>query len=559
MPRGRSSHSGGSIHVSARVDRGVAIAASPHRIWLMDIPRASTMVGVCGLPDSLSRRRSLDGSKARGRVPGEALTMQAHSFDSAARVECLTSSLLAGLAEGQSASEDAHAHLAGCARCRLALTACLSTRSRRSSVFTDDENANRVSHLQRHALLPSGASLGRYVIDKLVGVGGMGSVYLARDQNLDRDVALKVLHRGEDDARRRSRVFREARALAKLSHPNVVAVYDADSAGNDVYLAMEFVDGQTLAEWLARGERSPRQVLDAFAQAGRGLSVAHAAGIAHRDFKPENVLVGREGRVRVTDFGLATLGISFDEEASATTEPARSTFRTTRNGTRGGTLAYMAPEQHAGGRADARSDQFSYCVALYEALYGSRPFGEPRAPKFVEAVLAGNVLPPSSSRIPRTAHAALLRGLRRNPSDRFASMEELMKALGMAPSKGVSAPASIAAIGFVAVVAGALAFGLTKEPQPAATATSLASSARVGAASIEPVTTDVSLLSNIAAIPPSESTRVSQPSAEPVTTNATRPLAATPSPATMRSARPPTPLPTSPRTTDKRDPLDRFD
>jgi tetratricopeptide (TPR) repeat protein/predicted Ser/Thr protein kinase len=266
----------------------------------------------------------------------------------------------------------------------------------------------------------------RYEITHELGIGGMGVVYAARDRELGRRVALKIL-RGDGGSTMEQRLRREAHALAQLAHPNVVAVHDVGAFGDRMFIAMEYVDGETLARWLAKPRR-PRDVLDAFLAAGRGLAAAHAAGIVHRDFKPENVLVGNDGRVRVVDFGLARTG---DEPAPpiATGSPGAATTPTqlTASGAVVGTPWYMAPEQYGGAVADARSDQFSFCVALFAALYGERPFAGDTLDELVANVRAGRMREPAGSeRVARRVRAAIRRGLAVDPSTRFATLEALL-------------------------------------------------------------------------------------------------------------------------------------
>ncbi|HTE50672.1 MAG TPA: serine/threonine-protein kinase [Kofleriaceae bacterium] len=236
-----------------------------------------------------------------------------------------------------------------------------------------------------------GTAIGRYVVLDSVGAGAMGVVYAAHDRDLDRRVALKLVR----DPRRssaRQRLLREAQALAQLSHPNVVAVFDVGTYRDQVFLAMEFVHGQTLRAWLAARPRTRDEVIEVYRRAGEGLAAAHAAGIVHRDFKPDNVLVDQRGRVRVADFGLAFIDRGEADERgdgegrggdatgeSSTTERDDDTVGSgkglTATGVVLGTPAYMSPEQrNAAAPVDARADQFSFCVALYEALCGQRPY-----------------------------------------------------------------------------------------------------------------------------------------------------------------------------------------
>ncbi|MCX4240847.1 serine/threonine-protein kinase [Paraliomyxa miuraensis] len=273
--------------------------------------------------------------------------------------------------------------------------------------------------------------IGRYEVLETLGMGGMGVVYAAWDESLGRRVALKLLpgkHVGS--TRERARLAREAQALAKLSHPNVVHVYEVGEHEHGVFVAMELVEGVSLREWQLRATRTPEELVEVYLQAGRGLAAAHRAGLVHRDFKPANVLVGNDGRVRVVDFGLAQ-GPGL---AAATTSGTGRTLSVppqspvTRTGALAGTPAYMAPEQIAGHEADARADQFSFCVALYEALAGCRPFG-------VGALRLASEpgVPPrptrGARRIPLLLDRALRRGLAIEPSRRFLDMDALLRAI----------------------------------------------------------------------------------------------------------------------------------
>ena len=280
--------------------------------------------------------------------------------------------------------------------------------------------------------LPAGTEVGRYVVARRLGAGGMGAVYVARDPELDRQVALKLLHprlRSSDAAQ--SRLRREARAMARLAHGNIVAVYDVGGFRDGLFLAMELIEGRTLRAWCAEPGRSWRDVLRAYLDAGRGLEAAHAAGIVHRDFKPENVLVATGGRVAVTDFGIARAAWD-DLEVDSATSLDDGDVRLTRTGALIGTPAYMAPEQLDGKRTDTRSDQYSFCVALWEGLYGQRPLGadERNVASLREAVSRGALPPPpSGTRVPAAVHRALVRGLAVAPTDRWPSMTALLRAL----------------------------------------------------------------------------------------------------------------------------------
>jgi len=290
--------------------------------------------------------------------------------------------------------------------------------------------------------LSPGQAVDRYIVVGLLGEGGMGSVYRAHDPELRREIALKVVRVGEGSGATprlaRSRLIQEAQALAQISHPNVIPVYDAGVAGDEVYVAMELVAGPTLRQWL-EGEPTPAEIEATFLAAGRGLAAAHDAGLIHRDFKPDNVMVGDDGRVRVLDFGLA--------EAIANLKPAAGRAQYV-----AGTPPYMAPEQFAAEAVDARADQFGFCVALYEAVYGEHPFPasdfEERAARVAEgpAFPGGRV---GSDRVRRV----LERGLRADPEERYESMEAALADLEPRQSRArwyaataVLATAAVAAI-----------------------------------------------------------------------------------------------------------------
>ncbi|MFZ6183707.1 protein kinase domain-containing protein [Nannocystis pusilla] len=281
--------------------------------------------------------------------------------------------------------------------------------------------------------------LGRLELLTRIGAGGMGEVYVAHDRELGRKVAVKLV-RPDVDAERSdasARIIREAQAMARLTHPNVVRIYDVGRVGARVYITMEFVEGSTLDVWLAARPREVRDVLHHFIQAGRGLEAAHRKGLVHRDFKPANVLVADDGRVLVADFGLAR-PLDADAAASAAdmTLPMRdaaecpdSTQRQeTTRGSVAGTPAYMSPEQLRGGPVDARSDIFSFCVALYEALAGRRPFTGHTAESLHAAIVAGTLAPPPRGAAGRVL-AVVGRGLAFDPARRFASMTELLATL----------------------------------------------------------------------------------------------------------------------------------
>ncbi len=281
-------------------------------------------------------------------------------------------------------------------------------------------------------------AIGRYVTLRFVGAGGMGQVFAAYDPVLDRKVAIKLLPAEfSGDLEQRTRLLREAQALAKLSHPNVVQVYEAGEHEGRVYIVMEFVEGQTLREWVSADDSrrpSAREILDKYIQAGRGLAAAHEAGLVHRDFKPANVLVDTEGCARVLDFGLVA-GIGESESESklglgSADHPLALDVELTTTGTMLGTPAYMAPEQFSGAANDARADQFGFCVALFEALTGARPFSGGTVTELMLHIREGVRDRSSSTRkLSRRVAKALDRGLSSAPDQRWNSMAELLDAL----------------------------------------------------------------------------------------------------------------------------------
>jgi serine/threonine protein kinase len=287
----------------------------------------------------------------------------------------------------------------------------------------------------------TGRMLGRYTLTDRLGAGAMGVVYRADDFGLGRQVALKLLHRPDDALT--DRLVREARSMAQVNHPNVVAVYDVGVADGTTYIAMELVHGTSLRVWQQQA-RSVGEIVEAYIAAGRGLAAAHAAGIVHRDFKPDNCLVGGDGRIRVTDFGLAAARPSAgppradsgaDPPAAATAGSGSGSgsgdLELTASGSVLGTPAYMAPEQFSGGNVDPRTDQFSFCVALYEALYGGRPFGGKTFDELGDNVCEGKVQPPPArSQVSGALRAIVVRGLRARPGDRFPTMDHLLAELG---------------------------------------------------------------------------------------------------------------------------------
>ncbi len=286
--------------------------------------------------------------------------------------------------------------------------------------------------------------IARFRITRRIGAGGMGRVYEAVDAELDRRVAIKLLaERDTDRGASRQRMLREARSLARVSHPNVVQIFDVGEHEGAIFLAMEYVDGQTLEAWQEQPRRW-RAVLDKYLQAGEGLAAVHANGLVHRDFKPANVLVDGNGRVKVADFGVAIL-----EASAATTlpdrpsdlEPSRSvTARLTETGAMLGTPAYMSPEQLRAGMVDARTDQFSFCFALYEAVFGRQPYSVEQRRDRDNRVELGHL------RAPGWLRGVLVRGLAPRPADRWPDMDELLRALRRGAHRGRTATLTGAAL-----------------------------------------------------------------------------------------------------------------
>jgi eukaryotic-like serine/threonine-protein kinase len=286
--------------------------------------------------------------------------------------------------------------------------------------------------------------VGRYVVLRRLGEGGMGVVYAAYDDSLDRKVAIKLLRGGSPNTRRRTevRLAREAKAMARLSHPNVATVYEVGRHIDEVFIAMELVAGQTLRDWLTRPHPNA-EIVRVLILAGRGLAAAHRAELVHRDFKPDNVMVAdaehgssRSHRVKVMDFGLAA-GI----EAATEDHPAATSITETRTdepltaqGRVVGTPAYMSPEQLRGKDVDARSDQFSFCVTAYEALYGRRPFSAETHDALVESMRKPAPDPVDARGVPRRISSVLRRGLQFDPDQRFADMDALLDALERDPA-----------------------------------------------------------------------------------------------------------------------------
>jgi serine/threonine protein kinase len=294
-------------------------------------------------------------------------------------------------------------------------------------------------------------SLGRYRIDTVLGSGGMGIVYRGFDPQLARPVAIKVVRRGGEDATSRQRLIREAQSLARLSHPNVCHVYDVGTHDDDeVWVAMELIDGVQLRQWGEEGH-SREELMTALGGAADGILAAHDVGLIHRDIKPENVLVTRDGRAIVTDFGLAR----HEDVVDVNAPTMASDPQLTATGAIAGTPAYLAPEQLLGDPLDARVDQFAWAVMAWELLTGTRPFPIVFAVR-VEAVRAG-VQP--SPKIPPHINDALARAMAADPADRFPSMRELIEAFRAQPAQARSRGPIVPTRGRAAAIAGLVVLG----------------------------------------------------------------------------------------------------
>ena len=343
--------------------------------------------------------------------------------------------------------------------------------------------AREVLPMLLRARLDSGAEtrLGRYFLLRVLGAGGMGVVFSAYDEELDRKVALKVLGgRADDGTTGRARIRREAQALAKISHPNIVQIYEVGEEDGQIYLVMELIDGDNLRDWLTLDKRGWREVVARWIDAGRGLAAAHSAGLIHRDFKPDNAIVGDDGRVRVVDFGLARSGDGRDGSIYAS---SRADLRSGRSkednshltgssddttltvvGTLLGTPAYMSPEQHLREPVDHRADIFSFCVSLFEGLYGERPFAG-RGKALAEAVLRGEIRePPPDTDVPLWVRRAVLRGLDPDPDRRWQDMDALLAALADDPAIRRRRFAGFAGVAIAAALIGGLAREAADEP-----------------------------------------------------------------------------------------------
>lgn len=335
-------------------------------------------------------------------------------------------------------------HLDGCPMCAQLMVELAQIFFPSDEEEDDGAPSERLDHIEH------------YQVRGILGKGGMGAVYEAFDTELERKVALKLLRADMVEPTQRAaysqRMWREARVLASLNHPNVLTVHDVGQWRDQVYIVTELIDGQTLGQWLEQEQPHWRQIIEVFVQAGRGLEAAHEAGLIHRDVKLENLMMTRQGRVVVMDFGLARMTIEpdpvrFDAETARLSQAAPqrppkpgAALTLTGSGVIMGTPAYMSPEQHLGGVIDARTDQFSWAVALFEAIYNERPFRGDSLNALMLAVCSGKIIPePQGFDAPPALYPLLCRALEPDAADRFERFDELISKVAALTSEEVSA------------------------------------------------------------------------------------------------------------------------
>ncbi len=330
-------------------------------------------------------------------------------------MSCPPPELLQSFERQELVDEAVRAHVLACARCGQDLQKLASRAG------SDEATGTVGGPPAAPEALPTGTRIGRYVVLGELGSGGMGVVYAAHDPDLGRKVAIKLLQVSASDAlhptQARSLLVSEAQAMAKLAHPNVVSVFDVGMVDTRVFVAMEYVDGQTLRQWLAEKPRTQGEIRVAMLEAARGLAAAHQAGLVHRDFKPDNVMVGKDGRVRVMDFGIAHPISEGDAAENA--------------GRIKGTPPYLAPEQLEGAKANQLTDQFSFGVTLYEALYGVRPF--PGHPLKRDPATRWILPSPQGAEVSPALRRIALRALAVSPAERFPNLAALIEALAVDP------------------------------------------------------------------------------------------------------------------------------
>jgi predicted Ser/Thr protein kinase len=385
--------------------------------------------------------------------------------DTATRSDCPSAKLVRELAAERLPIAEVtgiETHAAGCTTCMARITLARGSRTQ-----IGVEAVALTEHQIRR-----GTVVGRYVIEHPIGEGGMGVVFSALDKELDRRVAIKLLsQRPGSSSEWRVRLQREARAMARLSHPHIVPIFDIGvTASDQVFIAMELVEGVTLRTW-RKTPRAWSEVLEMFRQIGRGLAAVHDAGLVHRDVKPANILIGIDGRARLTDFGVVKLG---DERPSSEIKLERAMNpELTRAGSVIGTIPYMAPEQLRGQVADPRTDQFSFCVMLYEALYGENPCAA-RDPLRLDEWRVPDA--PLGNEVPAWARRVVVRGLEADANLRYPTMQALLADLEPALQRAQTASASaslaaprpnrralwlvVLALGVVAIATGLLARNL---------------------------------------------------------------------------------------------------
>ncbi len=381
--------------------------------------------------------------------------------------ECPSDEVLAARSERELESgvrDHVDLHLDSCTPCRLTIAA-LATAAQGDQATASDEGA-------RARPAAPGDRVGRFVLLERVGQGNMGDVWSAYDTDLDRQIAVKLLRvsAGHLEHELMLRLRREAQAMARLSQPNVIAIHELGSDAGRLFCAMELVDGPTLREWCATS-RDWRDTLRVLIDAGRGLAAAHEVGLIHRDFKPENVLIARDGRARVGDFGLAQLAIptlgdgawrtrSGDplgmSDLSIETTKTIAAGSVTRTGSLVGTPAYMSPEQIEAGEIDHRSDQFAFCVTAYEALVGARPFAGRTLRELLESIRARDLGAAVRQGIPRRVRAIVSRGLHFDKRQRYPTMESLLSELERARAARPARWIALAAGTSVVIAASAL-------------------------------------------------------------------------------------------------------
>ncbi len=357
-------------------------------------------------------------------------TVKAHAMS------CLDDNTLFELSLGQLSPAElaaAESHLDGCPSCRRLLAQNLRTSAARGPKPPPVVNA--------------GTAVGRYLVIERVGAGAMGQVFSAYDPQLDRKIALKLLRPGSSTDEHRARLAREAQTLARLSHPNVVTVFDVGTWEGQLFMALEFVPAGSARTWLTAKPRTWREIVALYSEAGRGLAAAHDAGVVHRDFKPDNVLVRADGRPQVTDFGLAA------ENPSAPSVVAVDALTLTHTDAVMGTPAYMAADQLEGTAASFASDQFSFCATLFEALTGGTPF-EGQSVQALLANLRAGKTRAFKGDVPPRVRRVIARGLSADAQSRFPSMTALLDALDSAVSRRINVALGIGAALLGVVLAG---------------------------------------------------------------------------------------------------------